>query len=241
MHYIGIDPGVAGGIAILSDTGLVIDKTRMPVTVKDTVDWIRERLTWFGSSDIQTRAVIEKVNPGAFGAAKFGQRMGVVSAFTFGRGVGRLEAILAALEISYDEVLPAQWQAVMQCRTRGNKNISKARAQQLFPHLKVTHAIADALLLAEYCRRFHRRDRLEVSHGKKEKQTGVRQLSEAEGAREDSETAGGEELTASERRRQPFEGWTPRGRTRRTGGKGPAVAGAPGDGAGPGRRARSAL
>lgn len=33
------------------------------------------------------------------------------------------------------------------------KNRHKARAQELFPNLKITHACADALLLAEYCRR----------------------------------------------------------------------------------------
>lgn len=44
----------------------------------------------------------------------------------------------------------------MGCLTNGDKNITKQRAQQLFPSAKVTHKIADALLLAEYCRRVHR-------------------------------------------------------------------------------------
>ena len=30
--------------------------------------------------------------------------------------------------------------------------MSKAKAQQLFPNLKITHAIADSLLIADYCR-----------------------------------------------------------------------------------------
>jgi hypothetical protein len=37
--------------------------------------------------------------------------------------------------------------------SKGDKNVTKRRAQQLFPQLKVTHAIADALLIAEYGRR----------------------------------------------------------------------------------------
>jgi hypothetical protein len=37
--------------------------------------------------------------------------------------------------------------------TKGDKNVSKRRAQELFPQLKVTHATADALLIAEYGRR----------------------------------------------------------------------------------------
>lgn len=41
----------------------------------------------------------------------------------------------------------------MGCLTKGDKNISKARAQQLFPTAKITHATADALLLAEWRRK----------------------------------------------------------------------------------------
>jgi hypothetical protein len=44
----------------------------------------------------------------------------------------------------------------MQCLTGGDKNISKRRAQELFPSLKITHAVADALLIAEYGRRLER-------------------------------------------------------------------------------------
>ncbi len=40
-----------------------------------------------------------------------------------------------------------------QILTKGDKNVSKRRAQELFPALKVTHAIADALLIAEFARR----------------------------------------------------------------------------------------
>ena len=37
--------------------------------------------------------------------------------------------------------------------SKGDKNVTKRRAQELFPGARVTHAVADALLLAEYCRR----------------------------------------------------------------------------------------
>jgi hypothetical protein len=36
--------------------------------------------------------------------------------------------------------------------TRGDKNVSKRRAQEIFPMIKVTHSVADALLIAEYNR-----------------------------------------------------------------------------------------
>jgi hypothetical protein len=34
--------------------------------------------------------------------------------------------------------------------TKGDKNVSKRKAQELFPQIKVNHYIADALLIAAY-------------------------------------------------------------------------------------------
>jgi hypothetical protein len=93
-------------------------------------------------------------------------QMGVVSAFKFGRGVGVLHMALIAAGIPFDEVTPQRWQKEMGCLSpRGktrvefgtkDKNITKRRAQALFPAVtKMTHAIADALLIAEYARRFY--------------------------------------------------------------------------------------
>lgn len=145
--YIGIDPGVSGGVAALDRSGTVILACKMPVTAAEVVTLFR------GLSGLASRqiAILEQVAAWA----PSGRRMGATSAFTFGLGVGRLEAALAAAEIPYDRVAPRVWQQVLGCRTKGDKNISKARALQLWPRLTVTHAIADALLLAEYCRRTH--------------------------------------------------------------------------------------
>lgn len=156
MIYIGIDPGVSGGIASLDDTGNVIEVHRMPDTPDDLVNLLRVVSADYDDAVplLTRRAMLEQVNAGVFN--KPGQRMGVSSAFTFGRGFGRLETALAALRIPFDLVQAARWQTALGCRTHGDKNISKARAQQLWPGRKITHAIADALLLAEYGRRLHR-------------------------------------------------------------------------------------
>lgn len=155
MLFIGIDPGVSGGIAIIDHFGHVIETFKMPATGRDAFD----QLLPYGRANAQPgyegRACIEKVNAGVFGHGKAG-KMGVVSAFTFGRNVERLHMALLCSDIPYDEVLPVKWQTALGCRTKGDKNVSKARAQQLFPHVKVTHAIADALLIAEFCRRTER-------------------------------------------------------------------------------------
>lgn len=60
---------------------------------------------------------------------------------------------LTAAGIPFDEVSPAVWQKYLGCLTGGDKNVTKAKAQQLFPHITVTHAIADAILIGEYLRR----------------------------------------------------------------------------------------
>lgn len=138
MICIGIDPGKSGGLAFLYDAGPAVYP--MPATEIDL--W---RL--LGGLSEPARAMLERVSSSP--------QMGVVSAFTFGAGYGRLRMALAAAGIPFDEVSPARWQAAMGCRSGGDKNVTKRRAQELFPAERVTHAVADALLLAEYCRRLH--------------------------------------------------------------------------------------
>jgi Holliday junction resolvasome RuvABC endonuclease subunit len=76
--------------------------------------------------------------------------MGVKSAFTFGNGFGHLEMALTAAGIPFERVSPQRWQKALGCLTKGDKNVSKRRAQELFPSMKITHATADALLIAYY-------------------------------------------------------------------------------------------
>ena len=137
----GVDPGSTGGIAFLS-LNLVkpfVEAYKIPETSADVRDLLQEyRVPVF-------RAYIERV--------RSSPQMGVTSAFTFGRNYERMLTALTMLCIPVEEVLPAKWQRNLGCLTHGNKNVSKARAQQLFPTMKVTHSIADALLIAEYGRR----------------------------------------------------------------------------------------
>lgn len=139
--YIGIDPGASGGIAIATEK--YADAWKMPET--DAEIFAMLELAAGGGIVVDCFAVIERVHsmPG----------QGVASSFKFGENYGKLQMALAASKIPFERVPPAKWQQAMQCRTKGDKNVSKRRAQELFPSIKVTHAIADALLLAEYARR----------------------------------------------------------------------------------------
>ena len=137
--YIGIDPGLSGGVAFIPASGEPWAH-KMPETDRDLIDLLRD-----STRDMEARAVIELVHSSP--------QMGVKSAFTFGEGYGRLQMALTALGVPYERVRPAVWQKAMGCLTKGDKNVSKRRAQELFPTLKVTHAIADALLIGEFARR----------------------------------------------------------------------------------------
>ena len=137
---LGIDPGVSGGVALVSaDTAMA---WKMPETLHDT--WALFRGLAAGRQTI-TKGYIERVG------AMPGQ--GVSSTFKFGRNVGQLEAFLAAAGIPFEYVSPAVWQRALGCLSKGDKNKTKAMAQRLFPGLRITHALADALLIAEYGRR----------------------------------------------------------------------------------------
>lgn len=150
MTIIGIDPGKNGGIAWITDGKPCVEK--MPETLWDLMQlFCSIEMDARGGNkyeeEIQSRAYLEQVHSSP--------QMGVVSAFTFGQGYGNLEMALTFLKIPFERIRPQVWQKAMGCMTKGDKNISKRKAQELFPSLKVTHSTADALLIAEYGRTKH--------------------------------------------------------------------------------------
>jgi Holliday junction resolvasome RuvABC endonuclease subunit len=146
---IGIDPGTNGGIAWITDGKPCVEK--MPDTLQDLWELLQDIRAAasppLGVGETNAMAYIEQVHSSP--------QMGVKSAFTFGNGFGHLEMALTAAGIPFTRVRPQVWQKELGCMTKGNKNISKRKAQELFPSMKVTHATADALLIATYGIRQH--------------------------------------------------------------------------------------
>ena len=143
---IGIDPGANGGIAWIDYNGKACVE-KIPDTLQDLWELLCD-ITSYPKSSIDGRsykAYIEQVASSP--------QMGVVSAFSFGRGYGNLEMALTAAGIPFERVRPQVWQKALNCLTGGSKNITKARAQELVPNIKCTHSVSDALLIAEYGRR----------------------------------------------------------------------------------------
>lgn len=141
-YIVGIDPGKTGAIAIVNDSGSYRAAFAMPDSYEEILEILR-RVPY-----TSTRAVIEHVwsQPG----------QGHTGAFAFGKGYGALLMALTATKIKTSHVTPARWQrSIMRGRTSGgDKRVTRDFAGQLFS-MKVTHTIADALLIAEYGRRIY--------------------------------------------------------------------------------------
>lgn len=142
MNIIAIDPGKNGGIAVYSTTKKeILLVTKMPATPLELLDLFAK----YGSDAV---CYLEKVGgmPGNGGSAMF----------NFGRGFGQIEMALLCCEIPTVEVTPQKWQKELQLGTKGTKtntewkNKLKTRAQQLFPSIRITLAVADALLILQY-------------------------------------------------------------------------------------------
>jgi hypothetical protein len=147
MIYLGIDPGVSGGMAVLDAAGKVLLVTKMPQVAPAHIAFLQRVLATAGGPD-RVYAVIELVHSSP--------QMGVKSAFTFGRSYERCMALACAAGIGYLSPTPQGWQGALKCRTRGDKSVTLKAARALFrSQVVVTNYTADALLLAEFARRHH--------------------------------------------------------------------------------------
>lgn len=125
---LAIDPGAHGALAFFDADNGVLDIVDMPiVAVKRGTKTKNEISAQMLASIVRARrvdrAVLEKVG------AMPGQ--GVSSMFAFGRGVGAIEGVLAALQIPVDYVTPQTWQKAV--NMRAGKDGARARAAEIFP------------------------------------------------------------------------------------------------------------
>ncbi len=141
--FIGIDPGIKGGIAFMYDDDYHVKNT--PNTVQEMAQ------TLIAIKDIApntpTYCCIEAVHsmPGNSGR----------SMFTFGTNYGQWLGILATLKIPHVLVTPHKWMSWYGSRPKNRKdrkNHLKNLAQQRFPNAKITLGTADAMLIANYLR-----------------------------------------------------------------------------------------
>lgn len=152
MRVLGVDPGIRGGLALIGSGLPRVEILRGfdGLTLKDLGEAL---FTAAGQADL---VILEKVtaSPPQRGSLRFS---GGKSMFTFGQSFGRLEMALCLAGTVLEYVVPQRWQREFMLVGHGRtesqtqkKNRHKEVAQRLFPDVRITHGVADALLLAEY-------------------------------------------------------------------------------------------
>lgn len=152
---IGIDPGVAGALALLSDDNILIEVVDMPVMqlgkTKRQVNAaelgkVLKRWSWDSPSrSIVATAYLEQVSafPG----------QGVTAMFNFGVSYGVVQGVLGALQIPTVLITPQAWKK--RARLIGkDKDYARTLAQRLYPAadlaLKKHIGKAEAILIARF-------------------------------------------------------------------------------------------
>ena len=153
MLILGIDPGATGAAALVNQsTGNCIAMRDLCASAQMNAFNLRE----LRYENHEVVAVLEKAQPMP--------RQGVVSVFGYGKTCGIIEGILASLKIRIHFVAPGKWKRDLGlARLKDEpqpayKGRSLDMARRLFPdqelHLQKHHNRAEALLIAEWARRF---------------------------------------------------------------------------------------
>lgn len=150
MITLGIDPGLSGALAALTDEGAIECLADLPI-IRDG------KLSWVDGGRLQSllidtlhgrpaRVFIERVQ--AFPS------QGRSSAFNFGVGFGSILSILQARHLSIELVTPSHWKREVGLSSDKRASLDKARL--LFPSADIGLAKhdgrAEALLLANWGR-----------------------------------------------------------------------------------------
>ena len=153
MRIFGIDPGIAGAIAILDEKKIVdaIDLPTMADGKKNKRQLNSAHLSQYISSNItninKTVVVVEQVN------AMPGQ--GVTSMFNFGQTFGAIKGISATLKLPIFFVRPSKWKKHFEL-INSSKDSSRTKAIEMYPSLsgdlskKKDVNKSDAILIARY-------------------------------------------------------------------------------------------
>ena len=141
---LGIDPGLSGGLAILSGSHIELLET-IPTETKG--GFIKRQV------DAQKLSNILRVYPDIVCylegvASRPGQ--GVASVFSFGDTYGAIRGVLGALNIPTYTVTPSKWKKELKI---SSKEDSLKAIKDLYPLLKwrkKDHNLAEAILIALY-------------------------------------------------------------------------------------------
>ncbi len=148
-YVMGMDPGKSGALAVLRLDGTV---SKIEQFSKLTERDLWESLKGWRVDDI--RCYFEHTH-------SFGASDNAATSYVFGDKAGLARGFLIARGLPFEMVPPKKWQRGVGIQVIKGARLSypdrkrrnKQKAQELFPHVKITNDVADALLIAEYGRR----------------------------------------------------------------------------------------
>jgi crossover junction endodeoxyribonuclease RuvC len=148
-YILGVDPGLNGGLAILSTTTNFLEEARdIPTHGEGT----KRRVD---ASTLLTFIKIWEPSAAFIERAQSMPGQGVSSTFNYGRAVGTLEATIACAGVPLILVEPTKWKKHFGLPGK-DKEAARQRAIQLFPYRshffvrKMDHQRAEAALIALY-------------------------------------------------------------------------------------------
>ena len=157
MLYLGADPGLSGGLAVVA----VTDRTATPIVAPALVEAIDIPVTGTGAKErvdvAAIRDFIDQHRPTYALIERAGAHpgQGVSSTFKFGRATGAIEAAIALCAVPMEIVEPSVWKKFYKLPGK-DKEAARQRAIQLFPNAhamlarKGWHGRAEASLIALY-------------------------------------------------------------------------------------------
>ena len=149
--WVGIDPGLKGGVGVINERREVLEVYRMP----DTLAGLDAALRSIAAGYPRAVVVLEK--------AQAMPKQGGVSMFNYGRGFGAIEMGVVSNCLPCHYVRPAIWKKTILAGEpdRRDKGVSIRVCERIFPDVNLIpgkcrtphDGMAEALLLAEYGRR----------------------------------------------------------------------------------------
>ncbi len=177
MIYVGIDPGLNGGVAAIDDDGSLASVQPIPTLSQKVGKHERNVYDLPGCAKIlqavarETMVTLEvsQPMPSVMGRGGRRRKMPAASAFSQGQGIMLWRAMCAALDITILCISPQKWKGEMLAGSSHDKGAALVVANGFWPggHFgkRKDAGLAEAALIAEYGRRVLRGGMQRGQHG----------------------------------------------------------------------------
>ena len=145
MIAVGIDPGKSGGLVKIHSRNNECSMHKCPNTTQEMASLLRTAKNSAFVDNLPILVAIEKVHAFPTDARS--------AAFKFGMNYGMWIGILAANNQFPNHITPQKWQKAYHPLPKVKKDRKKKLyelASDMFPEVKVTYMVCDALLIAAY-------------------------------------------------------------------------------------------